>query len=174
MLLIRGCTAGGSLAPSLHLPQSFCPSHTHTRTPKLCYNRCQGRSEESEINREKGSESVMDPDSWIKVKRIDGSKTTGARTQGYDILYHHCHGRQGHQRCLHHRKFYVTSKWQILCDIPRLLQIVGISLSLSLSQVSFWNEQGSGGSGCRQVVLECHTIDTKQSREGQEREAGKR
>lgn len=134
MLLIRGCTAGGSLAPSLHLPQSFCPSHTHTRTPKLCYNRCQGRSEESEINREKGSESVMDPDSWIKVKRIDGSKTTGARTQGYDILYHHCHGRQGHQRCLHHRKFYVTSKWQILCDIPRLLQIVGISLSLSLSR----------------------------------------
>lgn len=77
------------------------------------------------------------PESWIKVKQIDGSKTLSARTQGYDILYHRCRCRQCHQRCLHQCEFYITSKWQVVSDIPRLLQIVlstvrvGISLSLA-------------------------------------------
>lgn len=87
---------------------------------------------------------MMGPESWRKVKQIDGSEALGARTQGYDILYHRCRCRQCHQRCLHQRELYITSKWRVVSDIPRLLQIVLstffffselVFLALSLSQV---------------------------------------
>lgn len=68
--------------------------------------------------------SVDRLESQIKVKQIDASETLGARTQGYDILYHHGLRRQCHQRCLHQREFYITSKWREVSDIPRLSQIV--------------------------------------------------
>ncbi len=133
-------------AASLCLSIFLSLSHTHTfRLPTLfviIFVKA-GLMRVKEIER-KDLRVHDGPESWIKVKQIDGSETPGARTQGYDILYHRCRCRQCHQRCLHQCEFYITSKWQVVSDIPRLLQIVlstvRVGISLSLLQVLGWDE----------------------------------
>lgn len=132
----------GSLSLSLHLPRSFSPSlsHGHTcRLPALFVAIIVRAGQERVKEIERKNLSVDRLESRIKVKQIDASETLGARTQGYDILYHHCLRRQCHQRCLHQREFYITSKWREVSDIPRLSQIVlsTVWVGISLSRAGF-------------------------------------
>lgn len=132
---MRMHSGAASLCLSIFLDLSRPRSHGHTcRLPALFVTIIVRAGQERVKEIERKNLSVDRLESRIKVKQIDASETLGARTQGYDILYHHCLRRQCHQRCLHQREFYITSKWREVSDIPRLSQIVlstvwvGISL----------------------------------------------
>lgn len=71
-------SVSSSQLPSLR--QSHTQTHAHrqacTQTPKtLCNNHCQGRPDESEKEWRERMWARDGPDSWIKVKQIDGSET---------------------------------------------------------------------------------------------------